>query len=74
MTIEINKEQRVYLIPSDKGFKILNFNVCKKCDDDLRKELDLPQNITEIGTLAAYKSYLTSLSIARLRFDKSFVK
>lgn len=63
--VTVNKEQGVFVIHSGNGYSCLGFEVCAMKCSALRKELNLPESILEIGTIEAYNEYKETVEIAR---------
>ena len=69
--MQINTEQKLYVIPSGNGYTCLGFEVCQRRTNHLALELGLPA-VLEIGTEQAYNTYQEYLSKASetgKRFD-----
>ena len=58
--VTINEEQKLYVIPSGKGYSCLGFDVCQRWTMLIAQELDRKDLLpikSEHGTLEAYKRY-----------------
>ena len=74
--VTLNEEQRLFVIPHEKGYTCLGFDVCEERSGKLaawiqgkRSDYDLPPETTK-GTLDAYARYQELLDYARLRLGK----
>ncbi len=65
--MEINLEQRLYVIPSGKGYSCLGFEVCEQRRVSYMQWLGLPVQPVEIGTPHAYAEYERALDLVRKR-------
>lgn len=55
--VTLNEEQRLYVIPSGKGYSCLGFDVCEQRIAGLERELGAVPAPEPAGTLARYAQY-----------------
>lgn len=70
-TVKINKEQKLYIIPCDKGFSCYGFKVLKDKLNRLAKEYNREDLIVKrSGTMKAYNNYIIIIKIAEEKYKK----
>lgn len=73
--VQINRDQRLFVIPYGSGYSCLGFDVCERRTRALEKELNelypLKTEKHRKGTLAAYEYYQKLIRAARDWFEKS---
>lgn len=69
--ITINNEQELYVIPEGKWITCMGFDVVIQRIKSLAKELHLPYNNLNRGSIEAYETYLNIVEIARQKFINS---
>ena len=65
MSIQINQSQRLFIIPCGSGYSTLGFDVCHSRNIAIRKELNLPAPVAEIGTKDSYNEYQEAINLAK---------
>lgn len=65
--VTVNKEQRLYVIPSGDGYSCLGFDVCKRRADALAAELSVTLLDVPVGSLELYGEYMALCEKARQR-------
>lgn len=72
--MQINQEQRLYVLPCGDGFTCLGFEVCEQRRVAYMEWLGLPVQPVEIGTEHAFKEYERDLALVRIRCNSPGVK
>lgn len=74
--VTVNKEQRLYVIASGKGYSTLGFDYVKEQCNKLVDELGFVRGLCagKAGTLKAYRSYQKVIELSRLRFEKHGIR
>lgn len=72
--MQINFEQRLYVLPCGKGFTCLGFDVAEKRRVAYMEWLGLPIQPVAIGTDHAYAEYLRALELVRIRCNSPGVR
>ena len=72
--MQINLEQKLYVLPCGKGFSCLGFDVAEKKRVVYMQWLGLPVQSVEIGTDHAYAEYLRALELVRIRCNSPGVR
>lgn len=62
--VKINKEQKLYVIPSGNGFSCLGFKVASRKAEALNKELSANLKLSRAGSKNLYAQYTKLLKIA----------
>ena len=69
--MQINQEQRLYVLPCGKGYSCLGFDVAERWRRGYLAWLGLPIKEVEIGTGAAYRAYEEAQEAVRARYEKT---
>ena len=72
--MQINLDQRLYVLPHGKGFTCLGFEVAERRRVAYMEWLGLPIQPVEIGTVEAYAEYERALSLVRIRCNSPGVR
>lgn len=72
--MQINLEQRLYVLPCGKGFTCLGFDVCERRRIAYMEWLGLPIQPVEVGTAHAYAEYKRALELVRIRCNSPGVR
>lgn len=77
-SVKLNRQQRLYVIPSGKGYSCLGFDVCHERSEKLSQWLQshgvTPPQQRKRGSLKAYQRYQELLSLAKSVCDAKRIR